>query len=118
MKEFIISEAQTEKAVRLADILMAKTLQKRIEDYEYALTKDETYRAFIRWTKDSFENIKWKNAKRAESLVGKAMHVLEDDPQAPLSRIQDLAECINALIIHDSGGAEGKEFRPHDLLSV
>lgn len=110
--------AQTEKAVRLADILMAKTLQKRIEDYEYALTKDETYRAFIRWTKDSFENIKWKNAKMAESLVGKAMHVLEDDPQAPLSKIQGLAECINALIIHDSGGAEGKEFRPHDLLSV
>ncbi len=91
--------AQVERVVAFKDILKAKALLGQIEDYEYSLRQEEIYRGFIRMTDREFCSLKWKEPKIAQKLIGKAMGILKDDPEAPLFKIKEIVERINGLLI-------------------
>ena len=91
--------AQMERVATLQDISRAKALQTHIENYKYTLQRDEIYRDFILWTDKEFCYIQWSDPKLAQRLIAQGMNILKEDPTAPLSRTQQVAESINGLII-------------------
>jgi hypothetical protein len=50
-------------------------------------------------TDREFCSLKWKEPKIAQKLIGKAMGILKDDPEAPLFKIKEIVERINGLLI-------------------
>lgn len=93
--------AQVERILIIKDERKAKFLQHQIEEYEYAITQDEIYRNIIRWADREFSTIKWTDGRRAQKLVMKAMAILCENPNAPLSAIKDVTEEFYALIKRD-----------------
>ncbi|MCM1110942.1 MAG: Hsp70 family protein [Clostridium sp.] len=91
-------EAQVSRMDEIKDERKARFLRHQIEEYEYAITQAETYRNIIRWADHEFSSIKWTDSAKAQKLVMRAMAILRENPEAPLSDIKEVTEAFYALI--------------------
>ncbi|MCM1176219.1 MAG: Hsp70 family protein [Clostridium sp.] len=93
--------AQVERVLEIRDERKAKFLQHQIEEYKYAISKDEIYRNIIRWADREFSSIEWTNRAKAQKLVMVAADILRKNPNATFLEIKDITEQIYALIKPD-----------------
>ena len=107
--------AQTQRVLAIQDERKAKFLQHQIEEYEWAITKEEIYRASIRWAYRDFSTIKWTDPVKAQQLVMEAMAILQENPEAPLSAIKDVTEAFNALIERSAVNSFSTPFDSFDI---
>lgn len=94
-------EARAKRVMQLEDEFNATLLRHKIEEYRDALHIEETYRDCILWADSEFDTIRWKNRSQARKLVNQAVKILQDDPNAPLSRIRGVTDAFYSLIKHD-----------------
>lgn len=94
-------EARVKRVMQLEDEFKATLLRHEIEEYRDALHLEENYRDCILWANEDFESIKWKNRSQARRLVDQAVKILQDCPNAPLSRIRGVTDAFYSLIQRD-----------------
>lgn len=95
-------EYQAELVAELKNVLRAKSLTEQIKHYTYSLQQEEIYRNFIYWTFAQFKHLKWSDANSAKDMINRGIAILQEDPNAPLSRIESIVNHINYLLVHDS----------------
>lgn len=110
--------AQAERILTLKDVAKARFLTTQIDDYRYAICKDEIYRNFIRWVKRDFFSIKWTDRDLAERLVDEAAAILASDPDAPLSRTEGIVLQINGLIDNETATDDSPSGLKIDIPSI
>ena len=103
-------ELQVERMADLKDEMKAKYLMRQIEEYEYAISRDEIYRDFIRYAERDFSEIKWTDVVKAQELVIEGTALLKNNPYATYEQTKYIVEPLNMLKVCDdnveSGGSE------------
>lgn len=100
-------EEQVDKVKAYKDVLGARTLRAEIKSVCYRITQDRIYRNFILWADEEFSALEWTDPDLAGKLVSKAMKILKDDPEAPLSKTREIAENINGLLVRADDNENG-----------
>ncbi|MGM9739775.1 MAG: hypothetical protein ACI3ZP_04145, partial [Candidatus Cryptobacteroides sp.] len=100
-------EEQVDKVKAYKDVLGARTLRAEIKSVCYRITQDRIYRNFILWADEEFSALEWTDPDLAGKLVSKAMKILKDDPEAPLSKTREIVENINGLLVRADNNKNG-----------
>lgn len=113
---------QMERVAELKDESRAKFLQHEIEEYEYAICKEEIYRNFIRNVNASFSMKNWTDPTLAQMLVLEGMAILNSNPSAPLEDTRDVVERLNGMMIREDveyrNTSPGTRITKHDIPSM
>lgn len=90
-------ELQVERMADLKDEMKARYLRRQIEEYEYAICRDEIYRDYIRYAEREFSEIKWADVVMAQQLVIEGTMLLKNNPNATYEQTKDIVDTLYVL---------------------